>query len=855
LSSHNPLQADAGLRRTLIPQHANTPEEPAGLAARLLGPETERRGRLLTAYALFADLLNLERDDGHDRAGVLHSIDGLAELLDVACDVADMHPFDKKLWLRALDEFREDLLRYDGEGRHRKPALKKLNVIAFYLEETRRELLKVEAAEGVPNRWRQLCVAGYYATRIAVDHRSTPDADKQASRAADAARAIHAALLRLPAEVWADGSYRTRIEYGAVTDAFNRSYVRQELSWSTARQQRRISTRLLQGKPYRYRNTGKRGGGGAPGEDDPPLDLEGVEQDQWADQKREQTDEGASPDEFELPGDTPTERTSPPGGVNNTHGLYPAGETPSWARSRLTAEGLGMTLAWLRQRAKQDPDNLRLQLIYAFVYLQVTYGFRTKDLLDARHGDKLKGRHRQPKRLPILFADGILHISPRRQDAKPSFGAPRDEPALYLASSRTLTLPAPNSIAAVLDRLHRMEIPSWVKLDHLFVFRDEKGRWRPLDAETINTELKSPTKAKKRKPADVEPESLSDVLGEPVDLDRISRSAATLLIEYVVMDRLTAALVRGFIPRHLASQAFYTNLSFELIGREHIAAARKLFGHVAEQSREWAVRLGIAPLVVNMTGRRASAAPTVVAANDGRVGSPFVPQAEGVRRYLMRLREAINGGGDWRLSFNRFTAYSTLVLMFLTGLRPVELRHLTDERAALEDSQPTLAVLAKMNLRHSEWRTLELAPLVSRQLAAYKHHAKRVRKKLVLECGRNVSEVEGSLQNALLFFIRKSYLPLPVKPTTLKEQLRNGNLELDDFAWKTNAPRHNYRSTAMRLRVPSKTIDALMGHLTRGSEALGCFAMLDRADESRYAELLATHIAAELGIEFAESAW
>ncbi len=848
MSSDDSLQDDTALRATLIPRRDFSVIEPPHFAAKLLESDAVKRERLLVAYALFADLLNLESHTGSDRVGVWHSMEGLAELLDVACDVADINPFDKKLWLQALGEFKADLRRHDGEAMHRKPALKKHNIIAFYLEETRKQVMAVADPEEVPNRWRQLCVAGYYATRIAVDDHSARDAGKEWSRALEAARAIHLAILHLSVEAWSDGDYRTRLDAGAVVEAFSRSYVQKELSWSTAKHRRRVSIRLLQGKRYRYRRTGKRNKGDSDGSDS-SFDLEGVGQDQWTDQKQEQIDEAASPDEFEPPEDVPTERASPPGSANNAHGLYPAGETPSWARSRMTAETLGVTLAWLKQRAKQNPNDLRLRLIHTFVYLQVAYGFKTKDLLDARHGGeasgKSKGREKKGKSQSIVFDNDSFHISPHRQDAKPSFGMPFDEPNLYLPSSHTLTLPAPKSIASVLASLHDAEIPAWIKLTYLFLFRDDKGRWRPLDKETINAELKA----------------ISKTIGEPVDVDRIGRSAATLLIEYGGMNELTAAFACGHIPRHLASQAFYTNLRYAEIEQAHTQAARKLFMHIGDVSQAWVTHLGIAPLSVAAPKRDTEQEVTAdsLATNDVhttyRVGSPFVPQVEAVRGYLKGLRQSLNEGGDWRMCFNRFTAYSTLALMFLTGLRPVELRYLTHTRLALDNAQPTLAVMAKMNQSFSEWRTLELAPLITRQLAAYKCHAKRVQKKLTLEYGRNFSEVEEKSQNALFFFVRKSYLPLPVKPTTLKEHLRDNNLEIDDFEWKTNAPRHNYRSTAMRLGIPGKTIDALMGHLTRGRESLGRFSMHDRADERYFAELLATHIADELTIEFAEPTW
>ena len=227
----------------------------------------------------------------------------------------------------------------------------------------------------------------------------------------------------------------------------------------------------------------------------------------------------------------------------------------------------------------------------------------------------------------------------------------------------------------MLDELHVGLVPAQITLDHLFIFRDDKGRWRPLDEKTINAELtlqkktRANARSKKARNQAVEakPKLLSEMLGEPVDLDRISRSAATLLVEYGGMNELTAALVRGLIPRHLASQAFYTNMTHEEVGQAHRQAANKLFEHMTSVSREWTMRLGIFPLVANSAHQETGILLSPAGANVGRIGSPFVPQAKPLREYLTRLRVGIDDCADWRLSFNRLTAYSTLVLMLLTA--------------------------------------------------------------------------------------------------------------------------------------------------------------------------------------------
>jgi len=232
-----------------------------------------------------------------------------------------------------------------------------------------------------------------------------------------------------------------------------------------------------------------------------------------------------------------------------------------------------------------------------------------------------------------------------------------------------------------------------------------------------------------------------------------------------------------------------------------------------------------------------------------RIGSPFVPRSGPLRNYLAGLRSSIGETADWRLGFNRLTAYTVLTLTFLTGLRPIELKWLNRARICLDSAGGMLVIKAKFNQRHREWRSLELPMLAIKQLIVYQTNAEKAIDRLSRDYGRSPAEIESHLKSAFLFFIRKGFLPRPVTTEALREHLQGTELESVAYERRLTCGRHLYRTTAMNQRHDSAIIDLLVGHTTRGREALGIFSMHDWGTNAAGAAQIAEAIIDQLRLE------
>jgi hypothetical protein len=189
------------------------------------------------------------------------------------------------------------------------------------------------------------------------------------------------------------------------------------------------------------------------------------------------------------------------------------------------------------------------------------------------------------------------------------------------------------------------------------------------------------------------------------------------------------------------------------------------------------------------------------------------------------------------------------MLMFLTGLRPIELKWLNHARLSLTNVSGRLAVKAKFNQRHREWRSLELPMLAIKQLSFYLTYAEQAIDRLSRDYGRSPSEVETHLKGALLFFIRQGFLPRPITTDALREFLNSKELETVAYERRLTCGRHLYRTTAMNQRQDSAIIDLLVGHTTRGREALGIFSMHDWRTNTISAGQIVEGIIDQLGLE------
>lgn len=854
-------------------------------------PPTDALAVKKVVYALFIDFLHLIEPDGKDRRGIAHSRDGMRDVLAAAAEKSDFTRSATKQMTDLLDDFFADVQMIDADKQslHVKPALKKNNPIAFFLRKYRLDIKEVGQSEKFP-RWQVLCLALYRALRVAVDTPAETEANWH-QRVGISSLAVLETAKYLPLEFLRDEDLPESLSKGAVADAMRIWFREDKPDFDTLELQCRRATRFFAGKryswePYRKRKSrngeaninsslprgfvhnssaddadGDDGGGGKATK---RLGT-GTTDDIWTDRAQQQIEEGAAPAEFEAASELPRERLAVEGSAANSFALQPPNQTPSWAKSRLTAEILGVVLSWLESRARLSPENRFRQSILNFARLQILYGFSVSTLLDARFSAKWtarkstsgnKGKKGKSKSEPIiLYKNGIFTVRPSRQDGNSILAKAQTDKDVYENSGFDFDLVVPPPECESFDFSHRL--PDDVEdganqktfasetLDNLFIVPAQSGKgWQPLIEKMVNSELKElSSELRKVIPAE-----------SKITAARIGASAATLLREHG-LNELIAALVSGEIPRHLASQPFYTNLTEGEIRAPHYAALTSVLSEIEQRSISLREKLNLtasfeafsANHTVTFTDNAAdSPAISNFVPAEKRFGSPFVPRVVPLRGWLSDLRKSIGSPGKRRLTFNRFTAYSLLHLFLLTGMRPLEINALTARDASLGRSEPTLALLAKLNKSFQEWRTLELAPQAARQLAVYMEVADAEKTEVFERAGLSREQIEKRIGGAIFFYLRSDYTPTPLKWGGLKKFLSSEALGLSPFLWETNSPRHLYRTTAMRLGLTDKIIDALLGHATRGAEALGVLSVHDRLEEREAAERLAGHLENEL---------
>lgn len=575
--------------------------EPPRILNRLLTDGTTvNESPLLTgksfAYALFIDFLHLTELDGRDRRSVIHSRNGMRDVLEAAAEKSNlMLPATRQL-LEFLDDFFADVQRIDaGEQTfHVKTVHKKDNAIAYFLHNYRRKIEEVGDAEDFP-RWSVLCLAIYRALRVAVDTPAETE-DNWHQRVGMSSLAVLHIGKYLPLDFLRDEDLPESFGRGAVADAARVWFRKEKPDLDYLELQRRRATRFFAGKRYSWEKYRKRksrirdkpkiktsfsgdvvhnfsGNEGPGGKEEPEEERfsTGTLEDVWADQARQQIREGAAPAEFEAAAEQlPRKRQAVEGSAANSFALQPPNQMPSWAKSRLTAEILGVTLSWLESRARVSPENRFRRSILTFVKLQIFYGFSASTLLDARFSAKWTARQNtvgkkdeKGKSSPepiVLYKNGVFTVRPSRQDGNSILAARQTDKTVYEDSGFDFDLLVPPSAKESFDFSHRLpheatsDAPNLKtfaaeSLGNLFITNQNGKGWQPLTEKLVNEELKMLNS------------ELSEVIpaASKITAARIGTSASTLLREHG-LNELIAAFVCGEIPRHLASQPFYTSM-------------------------------------------------------------------------------------------------------------------------------------------------------------------------------------------------------------------------------------------------------------------------------------------------------
>lgn len=539
--------------------------------------------------------------------------------------------------------------------------------------------------------------------------------------------------------------------------------------------------------------------------------------DVWTDEIDLQETEGGAPDELDILIDSPTEENAPAGSSSEAKTFRVTFNAPSWSRTNLTDETLGTVWAWLTDQAKTYQFNKRVQAALVFVDTLMHFGFPPEQLLVARLDAEA-----EIDETVLRFTGNSVHVTPIRSGGESAFAAARDEEnqSHYLPAGESFTLPLPARISDKLNLLRDDVVDEGKFFYELFGEKSRSGA-----KKLVNRILK---------PFEV-------LIGEKVTAEKIARSVRAILREQGNLTDLEIALVSGEIPQRTASQMFYTNYEVKTLQSRYLAGIKELIKAVVQAGHPYVEHLNLEK--AEYVWSKNYPPQSFVADDFSHVGSPFVPNIEEFSNYLNGLKREAEKTSDFILRYNRHAAYAALAIMTLAGLRPLELSYLTADHLNLNSLRPSIAVTAKINRKHTEWRTVSITPELAEILRAYKRAADEMRynPKLLTEYSR--ADIDNKIGDAFFFFMRRTFSPVKLSTRILGEVLReNSYLDYLPFPWKLNAPRHLYRTTATKLEIPEKIINSLMGHQTTGAESLGLFSADNRADEYPYA----AHISAEI---------
>ncbi len=753
------------------------------------------------------------------------------------------------------------------------------------------ELFK-QAFQNLKERWRKTCVAGYRATRIAVET-PAPDIKRFAERSNKTAWVIASILKFASAETIERNDVLTNFDAGMTGDALrlclkSRLYFAEttdelfrigpyvvlhnvEYPWGFRRRsQKKRRSRKQEGKrlrnlldPRGFKKTSiydtKSKSPGA-------VDVSGGA---WSDEIKREIAQGAALGEFDFTDEFVTVENAPPGSATESKAFRITGEeeVPSWGRARLTDEMLGVVWAWIKTQAETKQDELGWQAALAFTELLILLGFPPHILLAAVtvEGDggekseitELNAAGASAKRdlsnkdapiLPVItYENDCLRIRPVRSGGESAFAKPVEDAQreYYMPSSSEFVISLPPAVNASLKKLVNARASATVKnigvqkTRLVFSFFDEpSGKAIDLTERTLNRIYKS----------------CGESVNEKITAAKIAKSARTLLREDGKLSNLEIALLSGETTHRVASSMFYTNFKVSTLLEKYSRCARRVSSNLVAESRafvEHHEHLKIKPLDESALNDYSIDLSKI--SEDARVGSPFVPVPEKFAGYLNDLYEGAKKTSDFVLRHNRMTAFVALTLMALTGLRPMELSFITHSQLNLSSAASSmLPVIAKINQKHTEWRALEIAPETVEILRMYQSFSLETRRDSYVLTEFSRAEIDARLGDTLFFYLRRSLAPVKIITSGLLELVKDYSyLELPSYPWQLNSPRHLYRTTAVNeLGVPERNVNALLGHQSAGVESLGLYSSYDRFNEAIFAREISRCIWNKLGLDY-----
>lgn len=241
--------------------------------------------------------------------------------------------------------------------------------------------------------------------------------------------------------------------------------------------------------------------------------------------------------------------------------------------------------------------------------------------------------------------------------------------------------------------------------------------------------------------------------------------------------------------------------------------------------------------------------PTLGGDEQTMVGSRHVPTVSAVRTFLDRLYGKVDhlrlNAHPVQLIHNRFTAFTALMVLALTGIRAT--RHGPSLAFDIDRATSLAFVSEKDNAGYTNARLVWLHPILLEQLDAYARHETRLRQFLALTDPEMLRGIDArghigllsahtrpnrdednracAQSTALVYFLDRNGLStLPLERALIGEHL-------DEPGWLRHLGilRHFLRTNLLLRACSGEIINAQFGHADRGQFAWGPFSSLPPA--------------------------
>ena len=817
---------------------------------------------------LMADVMNA----GDTTDGIEEALDGLEELLISAGRIKDFTGHQMDEMLNTFDDFRNAVDNWTQKNNFSQKPQKIKNLLIHFLSATRHSVLGSNRSTPDENmlRWENLCVACYRALRIVVDQRMPANVPEENvhDRKSTTSVALEYVLRNLPEDAFLlevrDGLIKEEIADAMRFARINEkkivnSQLKPKAQAKLLNYYWRIAFPYFTGNEYQWNPiikrkliSGKAVSGessllAVPNESEPvgstliSFSAENRETDKtpvpqksgvpdrrkelpelggdiyWRDREIEK-EEGAAETEFDYAPDVPQIKGSPKGSAAWSKAFQPVGLKPIWAKGGLTLEMLGVVLRRLQADADKNPQNAPARLVLAFIQLLIFYGFAPGTLDNMKRVSSLNEIDIDEKSSLFLLNERI-YIRPRRENGAAAYGTfpyTDERKTKHLPSQKLYSL---SIIPFVLENLKfSPEAGNELSKSETFGWL-QNGEPKRLSPKTVDDHLK-------KKLVDTRKRSRREGVEFPdtIEVGKIAEAILSFRNLELEGNELMTAFLSGDVPRHLASQAHYTNYSQELLETEVRTIQQSTGEALTRESQNLIHCLGMAELSFNFKFDKNIS----LSAPGNNVGSPFIARENALRDFFGTLEEQAKNSPNWRHRFNCLMAMTAAKLMLLNGIRSVEAKKLNADRLYLRaDENSQIAIEAKFNQRFKEWRVIKLSPEMRDELSVYTEARDKILKRLIERQAKSEGDLEKARGNAFFFFVRRYDLPLALTAENLREFLENKDYFPEKFFGKINFGRHLWRTTAALSGIRSEIIDRQTGHTTQGREPLGVYSLHD----------------------------